>query len=144
MTPQEQAVPPGAQKSWFARYWMWLVGGGCLAALLCCGVFSLLGGVAALAAQEADAARVDCGTPGPSGVDCEVKRTAGTGAFEACWDLEIACTNQSTMVGHACGTVAAAQPRTTVTMAVSTFSNQDACDAPARGEVKNLVVTTKD
>src|SRR3546814_11887514 len=38
-----------------------------------------------------DSARVDCGAPGPHGVDCQIQRTGGDGGFEACWDLVVAC-----------------------------------------------------
>ncbi len=153
MTPQGQPMGPVPEKSWFQKYWMWLVGGGCAAAMLCCGLFSLLGFGAALlgeAAEQgglpgvkalgAEAARVDCGVPGPGGVDCELKRTGGTGSFKACWDLEIACANGSTMVGSACGSVPAGQPGGTVNMPTDAFSHQDGCDTPANGVVKHLTV----
>lgn len=93
---------------------------------------------------DADGARVDCGTPGPGGVDCELKRTSGEGAFKACWDLEITCTNGAKMVGQGCGTVGRGEAAGTANMPVAAFSNQDACDAPASGAVQNLVITTTD
>jgi hypothetical protein len=123
MTPQP-VPPPPQQQSWFARNWMWLAGGGCLLAM-CCGLASLFA-AGALASQLPEegrpssqpngpgprpaavtAARVECGTPGPEGVDCEVTRTGGSAAFEACWDLEIACANGGVMVGAGCGSVVA-------------------------------------
>lgn len=166
MTPQQQQPgAPAPQQGWFSRNWKWLVGGGCLAALLCCGAFSVVGYVMKEAGEDAleeaqkaantapgsnpvvkvtdvDGARVDCGTPGPGGVDCDVKRTSGSGKLEACWDLDITCTNGGVMSGHACGTLGAGEATGTVNMPVSSFSNQDACDAPASGAVKNLVVET--
>ncbi|GMU61223.1 MAG: hypothetical protein AMXMBFR34_29860 [Myxococcaceae bacterium] len=91
---------------------------------------------------EADGARVDCGTPGPDGVDCDLKRTSGEGGFKACWELEITCANGAKMVGQGCGTVGAGAPTGTARMPVSAFSNQDACDAPRAGSVRNLVITS--
>jgi hypothetical protein len=160
MTPHgRQPGAPAPQQGWFSRNWKWLVGCGCLLALLCCGAFSVLAyamkdaGVDAfnvaqksdqplVKVTETDGARVDCGAPGPGGVDCDVKRTSGGGALEACWDLDITCANGAVMRGHACGTLGAGEAATTVNMPVSAFSNQDACDAPARGAVQNLVVQT--
>lgn len=89
----------------------------------------------------ATAARVDCGTPGPEGVDCTVKRTGGTSALDACWDLEIDCVNGGKMTGNACGSLGAGEQTGTVTMPVEAFSNQEGCDAPKFGKVTNLVVT---
>lgn len=140
MTPQGQDGGAPAQLSWFSRNWKWLLVLALLVPLLCCGSLMALGGLAALFGSEPDAARVDCGTPGPEGVDCEVKRTAGLTSFEACWDLEITCTNQAVMVGHACSTLAAGQQAGKATMPVSAFSNQEGCDAPKAGVVTNLVV----
>ncbi|MBL8918978.1 MAG: hypothetical protein JNJ54_08985 [Myxococcaceae bacterium] len=143
MTPQP-GQSPEAPTSWFSRNWMWVAGGGCLL-IGCCGLGALLlvGGAVASEAASSSAARVDCGTPGPAGVECGVKRTEGLGAFRACWDLEIACQNGGKMSGHACGSVAAGADETTVTMPVSSFSNQDACDVPSRGTVQNLAVTNE-
>lgn len=149
MTPQPLAPTP-AQPSWFSKNWPFVVGGGCLL-LLCCGVFGVViaGGVAAELQKEgaepvrvtpAAAARVDCGTPGPSGVDCEIKRTGGTGALSACWTLEIACANGGTMSAEACGSLGTGD-RATVNLPVASFSNQEACDAPRQGTVKDLIVT---
>lgn len=138
MTPQGQAGAP-PQQGWFANNWKWVVAVGCLVPTACCGVFSV---VAALLPSEQDAARVDCGTPGPGGVDCDVQRTSGTGSLEACWDLEILCANGGLMTGHHCGSVAAGQPSAKVNMPVSGFSNQEGCDAPKSGVVANLVVRT--
>ncbi len=137
MTPQGQvATPP--QPGWFSRNWKWMLAVGLFAPILCCGSVMVLGAFAG----EPDAARVDCGTPGPGGVDCDVKRTGGSTAFKACWDLEITCANQAKMVGQACATLAAAETTGTANMPVEGFSNQDACDAPAAGTVTNLVVET--
>lgn len=113
--------------------------------LACCGLGTVLlvGGAVASEAASASAARVDCGTPGPSGVDCEVKRTEGLGGFRACWDLEITCENGGKMRGHACGSVPAGGEGATVNMPVASFSNQDACDAPKQGAVLNLAVTAE-
>jgi hypothetical protein len=138
MTPQPPAAAP--QQSWFSRNWKLLAGVGCLGSLLCCGGFSV---VAALLGQAQPAARVDCGTPGPGGVDCDIKRTEGLSAFKACWELEITCTNQAKMVGKACGSVALGTDAATVNMPVSAFSNQDRCDAPASGVVQQLVITAE-
>jgi hypothetical protein len=124
---------------WFSQNWKWLAAVGCLLPTMCCGVFS----VAALVLDEGGtppAARVDCGTPGPGGVDCDVKRTAGERAFEACWNLEITCTNKSKMVASACGSLAAGVTSGKVNIPVADFSNQEACDAPASGEVQQLVI----
>jgi hypothetical protein len=165
MTPQGQAGAPAPQPGWFSRNWKWLVGVGCLGALGCCGVFSA---AAYFVQQEADTAineatrgavnrdalsagsddvdgaRVDCGTPGPEGVDCDLKRTSGRTAFKACWDLEITCANGGVMVGHGCGTVAAGEAAGKANMPVAGFSNQDGCDAPKAGVVKALTVETVD
>lgn len=159
MTPQP-GPPPAQQQSWFARNWMWVAGGGCLALMCCAGVSLLLAG--ALATQvpadgpgntgpapgpspvkvgSTSAARVDCGTPGPEGVDCDVKRTGGSGALQACWDLEITCENGGKMVGSGCGSLAAGASAGTVNLPVAAFSNQEGCDAPRQGKVVNLVVT---
>lgn len=89
-------------------------------------------------AVEADKARVDCGQPGPGGVDCDIKRTGGEAALKACWDLDITCENGGVMTGHACGDLDAAAEKASVTMPVDAFENQEACDVPARGQVKNL------
>lgn len=155
MTPQPHAPQqPQPPRSWFSKNWGWVVGGGCLVLLLCCGVLTAIG--AFLSAQELDtapglpttapsagSARVDCGTPGPDGVDCELKRTSGTTGLEACWDLHITCANGGLMVGHACGTLGAGQARGTVNMPVAGFSNQEGCDAPKAGAVQDLTVLTE-
>lgn len=92
---------------------------------------------------ERDAARVDCGTPGPHGVDCHVARTGGNGTFEACWDLVITCQNGSTMTGAACHTMAAGIGEGSQNMSVAGFSDQDRCDAPASGQVQRLKIVTQ-
>lgn len=176
MTPQPNAPP--SQPSWFSKNWMWLAGGGCLLAVMCCGLLGLVGWLTASqlppvpeidapqkreadgrptreadapptrevdeppTREAGDAARVDCGTPGPEGVDCDVQRTGGTGSLLACWTLEITCANQGIMVGEACGNVAAGEERSVVNMPVSGFTNQDGCDAPKAGAVKGLTVKT--
>lgn len=148
MTPQGQVgAPPPQQPGWFSRNWKWLLLLGCGLPTLCCLTTMVLGLIlggddfaAALKVADLPTARVDCGEPGPGGVDCDVKRTAGTGAFKACWDLEITCVNQGVMSGHACGTAKADQDALVVNMPVSGFSNQEGCDAPARGNVVNLTV----
>lgn len=91
---------------------------------------------------ERDAARVDCGTPGPHGVDCTIKRTAGSGNFEACWDLVITCQNKGEMSGGACHIVAPGKNEESETMPVSSFSNQSSCDVPTSGKVERMKVTT--
>jgi hypothetical protein len=91
---------------------------------------------------ETDQVRVDCGEPGPGGVDCTMKRTAGSKSAEVCWDLEITCQNGGVMSGHTCGKLATEEQEGVVNMAADTFSDQDACDVPANGQVKNLQVTT--
>lgn len=91
----------------------------------------------------ANAARVDCGTPGPEGVDCTIKRTGGTTALNACWDLEIECVNGGKMTGNGCGSLAAGEQTATANIPVEYFENQEACDAPKFGTVKNLVVTNE-
>ncbi|MEW5743343.1 MAG: cytochrome c oxidase assembly factor Coa1 family protein [Myxococcota bacterium] len=42
MTPQGQVGAPAQQPGWFARNWKWLVGGGCLGSLMCCGLFGAI------------------------------------------------------------------------------------------------------
>lgn len=150
MTPQPNAPP--SQPSWFSQNWKLLAGLGCLLAVMCCGLFSVVAWLGMqqstpgedfpLRPQPVDAARVDCGTPGPEGVDCDVQRTAGTSSFKACWTLAITCANQGVMLGEACGTVTAGQERAAVNMPVSGFSNQEGCDAPKAGVVKDLTVET--
>ena len=136
-----------AQPSWFSRNWKWLAGLGCVVPLLCCGSLMVLGAVTG--EQPIDdvfkvttpvSARVDCGEPGPGGVDCIVKRTEGEGALTACWKLAITCRNQGVMRGDACGALAKGQAQTTVNMPVAGFSNQDGCDVPAAGAVQDLGV----
>ncbi len=95
------------------------------------------------ACAELDAARVDCGTPGPHGVDCRVARTGGGSTFEACWDLVITCQNGSTMTGAACHTMAASAGEGSQNMPVASFSDQDRCDVPASGQVARLKVVTQ-
>ncbi len=92
---------------------------------------------------EADAARVDCGTPGPHGVDCTVQRTAGNTRFEACWDLAIHCRNGGAMRGSTCHTLAADAATGEQNMPVAFFSNQDTCDVPASGKVERLNITSR-
>lgn len=91
-------------------------------------------------ANDEEGTRVDCGEPGPSGVDCDIKRTGGSAKLESCWDLEITCENGGVMKGHACGTLAAGAKKAVKNMPVSSFENQDACDVPKSGQVTNLVV----
>lgn len=136
MTPQGQAQAP-QQQSWFQSNWKWLAAVGCLVPLLCCGVFSVF---AYLTDQGTPAARVDCGTPGPDGVDCDLKRTGGTAGLKACWNLEITCANGAVMTGKACGSLAGTEAAGKVNMPVAAFSNQEACDAPKSGAVKDLTV----
>jgi len=99
--------------------------------------------LAACTVTESDAARVDCGTPGPHGVDCQVKRTAGSGAFQACWDLVITCRNEGVMTGSACHAMAAGASEGSENMPVAGFSNQERCNAPASGSVERLEITRK-
>lgn len=146
MTPQGQV-----QQSWFKKNWMWLAGAGCAIPMMCCGATMALGLIAdegkstdpVVRVGEQPSARVDCGTPSPEGVDCDVKRTAGSAALEACWDLEITCNNGGVMSGHACGELADGEAASVANMAVADFSNQDGCDAPKAGAVKNLKVTLR-
>jgi hypothetical protein len=152
MTPQPNA--PASQPSWFSQNWKLLAGLGCLLAVMCCGLVGVVGWLTASnlppvpeldgppAQQADDAARVDCGTPGPDGVDCVVQRTGGANALLACWTLEITCANQGVMVGESCGKVEAGEQRASVNMPVAGFSNQEGCDAPKGGAVKGLTVKT--
>lgn len=149
-------MAPAGPPSWFSQNWKWLVGIGCGLGVFCCGGFGLLFALG-LVAQSVDTgpgsspadpsvapierARVDCGTPGPGGVDCQLKRTAGTRAISVCWDLEITCKNGGVMVNHGCGSLAEGVADGTVNLPAEGFSNQDGCDEPSRGAVKNLDVT---
>ena len=90
-----------------------------------------------------DAARVDCGIPGPHGVDCQVRRTGGDGGFEACWDLVISCQNGGKMTSLACHAMVAGANEGSQNMSVSGFSGQDSCDVPASGKVERLKVTSQ-
>src|SRR3546814_9711264 len=81
-----------------------------------------------------DSARVDCGTPVPHGVDCQVQRTGGDGGFEACWDLVVSCQNGGEMTASACHEMAAGDSQGSENMPVAGFSSQDSCDVPARSE----------
>jgi len=90
-----------------------------------------------------DSARVDCGAPGPGGVDCQVQRTGGDGDFEACWDLVISCQNGGEMTGSACHEMAAGANEGTENMPVAGFSGQDSCDVPASGKVERLKIASK-
>ena len=92
---------------------------------------------------EPASARVDCGAPGPNGVDCTIKRTAGEGGFEACWNLVITCSNGGRMTGSACQQVAAEEAEVVSTMPVESFSNQQSCDVPASGKVEALELTAR-
>jgi hypothetical protein len=89
---------------------------------------------------DATRARVDCGTPGPDGVECVVKRTAGEDAVNVCWQLAITCQNGGVMEGRACDDLAVDDGQVTTTMPVAAFSNQAGCDVPQNGEVRDLVV----
>lgn len=89
---------------------------------------------------EAGKMRVDCGQPGPGGVDCTLKRTGGDADLQGCWDLEITCQNGGMMSGHACGKLAGNEAEGTVNMPVDSFADQDKCDVPTNGAVKNLEV----
>lgn len=99
--------------------------------------------LAACTVTEPDAARVDCGTPGPNGVDCQVQRTGGDGAFQACWDLVISCRNGGSMTGQACHRMAAGVAEGTENMPAAGFSGQDSCDVPASGAVERLKVESE-
>lgn len=90
--------------------------------------------------SEPDAARVDCGTPGPHGVECKIQRTAGNGGFEACWDLAITCRNKGEMSGGACHKVAPGKNEASEIMPVQSFSNQASCDVPTFGRVERLKI----
>lgn len=92
--------------------------------------------------SENDSARVDCGVPGAHGVDCVVQRTAGSRAFEACWDLAITCANGGVMTGSACHSMAAEADKGEQNMPAAGFSNQASCDAPASGKVEQLKSTS--
>lgn len=92
---------------------------------------------------DLDAARVDCGTPGPHGVDCQVQRTGGSGSFQACWNLAITCSNGGVMTGSTCHDMAASEHQGIANMPVTGFSGQDSCDVPASGKVEQLKVTSK-
>ncbi|MGV3623873.1 MAG: hypothetical protein ACO1OB_23855 [Archangium sp.] len=149
MTPQGQ-VGGAPEQSWFKKNWMWLAGAGCAVPLFCCGATMLVGLVmdapptdSVVKVADPAAARVDCGTPGPNGVDCDIKRTGGGSAFRACWQLDITCNNDGVMSGNACGEVEASATGATVNMPVDGFSNQEGCDAPKSGAVKNLEVTAR-
>lgn len=93
--------------------------------------------------SDRDAARVDCGTPGPHGVDCTIQRTGGSGGFEACWDLVIACQNEGEMTGSACHEMAAGGSEGSENMPVAGFSNQGSCDVPVFGSVERLRITSR-
>lgn len=138
MTPQAPP-PPAAQGSWFARNKVLAIAGGCFVLVACCGSSALL---AVIFSQPLGngSARVDCGTPGPGGVDCEVVRTSGGGGLRPCWVLEITCQNGGLMRANACGTLGEGVDQVTVTMPASSFSNQSGCDAPKSGAVKELIV----
>jgi hypothetical protein len=97
-----------------------------------------------LADSGTAAARVDCGTPGPEGVDCIIKRTGGEAGFEACWELAITCANQGVMVGSGCGKVARGATTAKANMPVASFSNQEGCDVPKSGNVEKLTVEETD
>jgi len=99
--------------------------------------------LSACTVSDLDAARVDCGTPGPHGVDCQVRRTGGSGSFEACWDLVIACRNGGEMTGSACHGMVAGETEGSKNMAVAGFSNQNACDVPSAGSVERLKITSR-
>ena len=92
---------------------------------------------------EKNAARVDCGKPGPGGVDCQIQRTGGDSDFEACWELVITCQNDEEMRGSVCHVVPKGAATATANMPVSTFSNQTGCDVPAAGRVDNLQINDK-
>jgi hypothetical protein len=168
MRPQN--VDPSAapvQQSWFQKNWMWVVGLGCGIPSLCCAGGLVISVIAGYAVQDLDPAaldkalnqglqqqgtdttdvaetddkvRVDCGTPGPGGVDCDVKRTGGSSKVEACWDLAITCANGGVMRGAACATLEGNEKKAKTNMPVDTFDNQEGCDAPKSGEVQDLVV----
>src|SRR3546814_16630988 len=67
-----------------------------------------------------DSARVDCGTPDPHGVGCQVQRTGGDGGFEACWAPVVSCPNGGEMTASACHAMARSEAGRVGTGCVST------------------------
>lgn len=151
MTPQGQVTPPSQPPSWFSRNWMWLVAVFVVGPMICCGSCAVLGLVADDGAStspivrvtDLPSARVDCGEPGPGGVDCVLKRTDGAAALNACWDLDITCNNGGVMSGHGCGGLDANVPTATINIPAADFANQEGCDVPKQGAVKNLQITAR-
>ncbi len=151
MTPQGQTGVPPQEKSFFAKYGLWLAGCGCLAAACCIGSMMFGGAAVALAALDGgfdDAVkvttipslRVDCGMPGKDGVPCDLKRTAGTAAMHACWDLDIKCDNGVVLTGHSCADVPAGVALQQALMSYDTFGDVKSCDTANGQTVKNLDV----
>lgn len=103
----------------------------------------VLASLSACTVTKAPAARVDCGTPGPHGVECTVRRTAGTVGMQACWDLVIDCRNKGQMSASACHTLPANADQGTQTLPVADFSNSDKCDVPVFGHVERLKVAVQ-
>src|SRR3546814_14401485 len=72
-----------------------------------------------------DSARVDCGAPGPHGVECQIQRTGGGGGFEQCRDTVVACENGGATTARVCHEMAAAARHRRQNMPVTGFSSQD-------------------
>lgn len=89
---------------------------------------------------HADAARVDCGKPGPHGVECSVQRTGATTAFDACWDLAITCQKGGERVSPTCQRMAVGEPVATATMSVARVAHRNSCGAPVTGKVQRVKV----
>lgn len=113
------------------------------AGVLALATAALLPVACTVVSEEPASARVDCGTPGPHGVDCRIQRTGGTGGFEACWTLVIGCGNGGGMSAATCHEVAAGIAGSSANMPVAGFSNQDTCDVPASGRVERLRITAR-
>lgn len=151
MTPQGQTGVPPQEKGFFAKYGLWLAGGcGCLT--LCCIGSMVFGGAAVVAAAldggfddavkivDTPSLRVDCNLPGKDGVPCDLKRTAGTAAMHACWDLEIKCDNGVALTGHSCADMPAGVAAQQAMMSYDTFGDVKSCDTANSQKVLNLDV----
>ncbi len=90
---------------------------------------------------ERNAARVDCGAPGPNGVDCQVQRTGGDSPLQACWNLTITCRNGGAMTAPACHEMPADATQGVQNMPTADFSGQESCDVPTFGQVEHLKIS---
>ncbi|MGY0504995.1 hypothetical protein [Luteimonas sp. e5] len=99
--------------------------------------------LAACKVVKPDSADVNCKGADDRGMDCEVKRTAGNKAIEACWDMVVSCRNGEEMKGSACHQLAAEESAGVRNMPLADFAGRDRCDAGIAARIENMKVTRR-